>query len=63
MVSASGTPLKVIDFLLIGHLEPIISLDQLIDEGILRGAPQSICQISEAQYLRLKNSTNLGFSF
>jgi GNAT superfamily N-acetyltransferase len=63
MVGESERPLKVIDFLLVGHFEPIISLDQLIDEGVLRGPPQSICRIDEAQYRKLKRAANLGFSF
>jgi GNAT superfamily N-acetyltransferase/rRNA-processing protein FCF1 len=63
MVALNSTPLKIIDFLLAGHISPVVPLDQLIDQDILRGAPQSICQLSEAQYLRLKPLTNLGFRF
>jgi ribosomal protein S18 acetylase RimI-like enzyme/rRNA-processing protein FCF1 len=57
------TPLKIIDFLLIGHVEPAIPLDQLIHEGILRAAPQSICQLDELQYSTLKPLLHLGFKF
>lgn len=63
MVKGRTTPLKIIDFLLIGHIEPAIPLDQLIDEGILRGAPQSIGQISESRYAKLKPMLHLGFEF
>jgi hypothetical protein len=63
LVKERATPLKIIDFLLIGHIEPAIALDQLIDEGILRGAPQSICQLDEKRYAKLKPLIHLGFEF
>lgn len=56
-------PLKIIDFLLIGHIEPALPLDRLIHEGILRAAPQSIGQLVEARYLKLKPLLRLGFEF
>lgn len=56
-------PLKVIDFLLIGHLEPIIPLSLLNDESVLIGWPQSITGLSPAAYRNLKPLLNLGFTF
>jgi hypothetical protein len=38
-------PMKVIDFLLVGHAEHPISLDVLLDKGVFSGRPpQSICE-------------------
>lgn len=55
--------LKVIDFLLIGHLEPTIPLSQMMSENVLRGWPQSITQLYAPAYARLKPMLNLGFEF
>jgi hypothetical protein len=56
-------PLKIIDFLLIGHLEPTITLDLMIDNGILQSWPQSITQLRESAYQALKPHLQLGFDF
>ncbi|MGV8938651.1 MAG: GNAT family N-acetyltransferase [Allorhizobium sp.] len=56
-------PLKVIDFLLIGHIVPPLPLNVLISERVLNSWPQSITQISENSYQRLKPLLNLGFDF
>lgn len=55
-------PLKVIDFLLIGHLEPTVSLAALTHEGIMVSWPQSITLLSPVAYGRLKPFLNLGFN-
>lgn len=60
---AGTDPLKVIDFLLIGHLGPAVPLELLKHEGILRSWPQSITQLSETAYQKLKTHLNLGFDF
>jgi len=56
-------PVKVIDFLLIGHVDPPIRLTQLLEERVLAGHPQSIMQFSEDRYRRLKPLLRLGFDF
>jgi hypothetical protein len=39
-------PVKIIDFLLVGHLDPLMTLDELDGEGVFTGhPPQSICKI------------------
>ena len=43
-------PVKVLDFLLVGHLNPAISLDVLIGQGVLRSAPQSIMLLKSERY-------------
>ena len=63
LVSQRQPPLKIIDFILIGHLDPIISYKTLVEEGVLRGVPQSICKLSAVQYRKLKPLLRLGFSF
>lgn len=55
MFQAKKTPVKAIDFLLIGHLDPPITLSELIASGAVRNRPpQSIAIISEAAYSVLK---------
>lgn len=61
MASASDVPVKVIDFLLVAHSEPPISLRALISGGILAAAPQSIMKLSEDRYLLLRRQLHLGF--
>lgn len=60
---AGPDPLKVIDFLLIGHLGPSIPLDLLTNNGVLQSWPQSIARLPESAYRRLKPHLNLGFDF
>lgn len=62
MLAASATPLKVIDFLLAGHIDPPIDLAWLQKEGVFGGSPpQSIMRLSAERYVRLKPRLNLGF--
>lgn len=58
----SCSPLKVIDFLLVGHSDPPIPLDVLLQNKVFSGRPpQSIASLSEDRYARLKPMLNLGF--
>jgi ribosomal protein S18 acetylase RimI-like enzyme len=56
-------PLKIIDFLLIGHLGPTIPLELMTHSSILQSWPQSITQLQEEAYQTLKPHLNLGFDF
>jgi hypothetical protein len=60
---AGTKPLKVIDFLLIGHLGPILPLDLILDIGVLSSWPQSITKLSDKAYKKLKLHLHLGFKF
>ena len=46
---------KVIDFLLIGHVDPAIPLKVAIKKGVLRSHPQSIARLSEKAYDELRS--------
>lgn len=62
MAATTASPLKIIDFLLVGHLEPHITLDRLIEDGIFKERPpQSIAQISESRFSALLSYIHLGF--
>jgi GNAT superfamily N-acetyltransferase len=62
MVTASATPVKAIDFLLVGHLEPSIPLSDLIDKGVFKGGPpQSICTLSPERFAPVRARLELGF--
>ena len=59
---ARSTPVKVIDFLLVGHLVMPVGLKQLLEQGIFNGRPpQSIAELGESRYQRLRAHLNLGF--
>ena len=62
IVEASRTPVKVIDFLLVGHFDPVIPLDDLLRLGVLRGPPQSITQIDENRFGNVRERMNFGFA-
>jgi hypothetical protein len=52
----------VIDFLLIGHLEPAVSLDDLNKEGVFTGRPpQSICHLPPARFEPIRQRMMFGF--
>ncbi|BDV35541.1 hypothetical protein SS37A_30700 [Methylocystis iwaonis] len=53
--------IKVIDFLLVGHLDPAIPLSEAIKKGALKSHPQSIVQLLEIRYKRLKSLFPEGF--
>jgi len=57
-----ASPVKVIDFLLVGHVEPAIGLDALVSQRIFNTRPpQSISEIDDQRYVLLRNQIQLGF--
>jgi GNAT superfamily N-acetyltransferase len=62
MEASRSLPVKMIDFLLIGHTEKPTLLSVLVKEGIFSGRPpQSITELSEEQYAKLRPHLRLGF--
>jgi ribosomal protein S18 acetylase RimI-like enzyme/rRNA-processing protein FCF1 len=62
MMQESSKPIKVIDFLLVGHSDPPVDLEKLINLGVFRQRPpQSITIISDDAYGRLKSLLRVGF--
>jgi hypothetical protein len=56
-------PVKVIDFLLVGHIEPAIKLDDLRRMGVFRGGPpQSISRLTEDRFEPVRNRMAFGFA-
>ena len=56
-------PVKVIDFLLVGHIEPAIKLDDLKRMGVFRGGPpQSISQLTEEKFEPVRDRMAFGFA-
>jgi len=56
------SPVKMIDFLLVGHSQPSVRLATLVSTGIFNGRPpQSIAELSEQRYAALKALLQLGF--
>ena len=62
--NASTTrPVKVINYLLAGYVEPPIFLDELMEEGVFRGhPPQSIARLERRRCDFLLGRLNLGFN-
>lgn len=56
------SPVLVIDFLLIGHLAPPVSLESLIASSVCTRPPQSIASIDEAAFQRLKSALTVSFA-
>ncbi len=57
------TPVKVINFLLVGHVQPSLELADLLEEGIVNRHPwQSIAKLSREQLQPLLARANLGFA-
>ena len=57
-----ASPVKMIDFLLAGHSEPPVPLNVLLaDQVFSTQPPQSISELSEDRYARLKSYIKLGF--
>jgi hypothetical protein len=55
-------PVKVIDFLLVGHIEPAIKLEDLKRMGVFKGAPpQSISHLTEEQFGPVRDRMAFGF--
>jgi hypothetical protein len=58
----SNVPVKVIDFLLAGHLTSPIPVNELLRTRIFnKRPPQSITRLDEARYRRLRPLLKLGF--
>jgi ribosomal protein S18 acetylase RimI-like enzyme len=63
MMQESSRPIKVIDFLLVGHSDPPVSLEHLIRSGIFHSRPpQSVSMISDEAYRRLKQQLSFGYN-
>jgi hypothetical protein len=62
MAASSSSPVKMIDFLLLGHIQPPVRLDTLVASGVFSNRPpQSIAQLTEERYAKLKPNVQLGF--
>jgi ribosomal protein S18 acetylase RimI-like enzyme len=60
--ASKARPVKVIDFLLIGHLDPPMKLVDLISEGVLTGhPPQSICHLAPSRFRPVRKRMSFGF--
>jgi hypothetical protein len=56
-------PVMVIDFLLVGHIEPVIKLDELLKMGVFNNAPpQSISRLPETRFEPVRNRMAFGFA-
>ena len=53
-------PVKVINFLLVGHIRPAFSLSQMRANGVVRGPPQSIFRLPSDRVQLILNGLNLG---
>jgi GNAT superfamily N-acetyltransferase len=62
MMSLANSRVKMIDFLLVGHIDPPIPLDTLIAKDVFSNRPpQSIAELTEDRYAALKPLIQLGF--
>jgi hypothetical protein len=62
MNASVDSPIKMVDFLLAGHIEPPVSLRALVQQGIFSNRPpQSIFELSEERYAKLEPHIALGF--
>jgi hypothetical protein len=60
----AGSPVKVIDFLLVGHTQPSVGLAKLQSLGVFGSHPyQSITMLTEQQYQALRGELEIGFAF
>jgi predicted GNAT family N-acyltransferase len=60
LLESSSSPIKVIDFMIAGHITgindtPPPDLNRLTSNGILNGQPQSITEIDDSRYSKLKS--------
>jgi GNAT superfamily N-acetyltransferase len=63
MLEESDTPVRVIDFLLMSHIEPPISLQELIEAEVFnQRPPQSISLIDRRNFALIRAKLNLGFN-
>jgi hypothetical protein len=57
-----GSPVKLIDFLLVGHIKPMVRLNQLLSSGVFSNRPpQSITELSDERYAALRSHVCLRF--
>jgi hypothetical protein len=62
MKPSAKSPVKIIDFLLVGHVEPPVRLNTLVNMGVFsHRPPQSISELTEGPYAQLKPHIQLGF--
>jgi hypothetical protein len=62
MNASERSPVKMIDFLLVGHSQPPVHLNTLVQDGVFSGRPpQSIAELGGEQYRRLRPHIRLGF--
>jgi hypothetical protein len=62
MAATPGRPVKVINFLLAGHIEPVVALTVLKDDGVFADhPPQSIKHLEPAQLGAVLRHVNFGF--
>jgi ribosomal protein S18 acetylase RimI-like enzyme len=60
--ASQARPVKVIDFLLIGHLDPPIKLVELNSKGVFTGhPPQSICYLPPPRFGPVRQRMSFGF--
>jgi hypothetical protein len=60
--ATDAKPVKVVDFLLVGHLDPLMKLDELDREGVFTGhPPQSICHLPPERFSPVRRRMNFGF--
>ena len=61
--ASTARPVKVINYLLAGYVEPPVALDELLEEGVFRGRPpQSIARLQKRQRDFLLERLNPGFN-
>jgi len=62
MRATTRRPVKAIDFLLIGHIDPFVPLHDLVQRGVfVHRPPQSITQLTARRYAALRPHVKLGF--
>jgi hypothetical protein len=62
MGASESSPVKMIDFLLVGHIQPPVRLGTLVSKQVFSNRPpQSIAEWSEEQYERFQPYLRLGF--
>ena len=61
---ADGSPsgITVIDFLLIGQLNPVLHLDELREVGVLKAHPQSVTSVRRSSLPKLSSAMRFGFA-
>jgi len=64
MKVSSDSAVKMIDFLLVGHIRPPVRLETLVSTGVFsKRPPQSITQLTDDRYAKLKPWVQLGFDW